>query len=108
MIGKTNSQTTKNTTLLMYIDNLRNMSVLFGLQPVFRFSPITRTTYTKDFIILATNTYFLISIFDTGLPTKGETAKTTLNQGIGIKGKKIALVWHEKASLNALQPSTLN
>ena len=30
------------------------------------------------------------------------------NQGIGIKGKEMALVWHEKASRTALQNSTLN
>ena len=29
-------------------------------------------------------------------------------QGIGIKGKEMALVWHEKASRTALQTSTLN
>ena len=26
-----------------------------------------------------------------------------MNQGIGIKGKEMALVWHEKASRTALQ-----
>ena len=56
------------------------MSVLFGLQPVFNFSPITRTTYTKDFIYtyLSPDLCNLIR-FDKGLLTKGETAKTTLN-----------------------------
>ena len=29
-------------------------------------------------------------------------------QGIGIKGKEMELVWHEKASRTALQTSTLN
>ena len=29
-------------------------------------------------------------------------------QGIGIKGKEMALVWHEKASRNALQTSSVN
>jgi len=30
------------------------------------------------------------------------------NQGIGIKGNKMELVWHEKASCTALQTSTVN
>ena len=30
-----------------------------------------------------------------------------LNQGIGLKGKKMVLVWHEKASRTALQTSTV-
>ena len=30
-----------------------------------------------------------------------------LLQGIGIKGKEMALVWHEKASRTALQTSTV-
>jgi len=29
-------------------------------------------------------------------------------QGIGIKRKEMALVWHEKASLSALQTSSVN
>ena len=29
-------------------------------------------------------------------------------QGIGIKGKEFALVWHEKASRTALQTSSVN
>ena len=29
-------------------------------------------------------------------------------QGIGIKGKEMALVWHEKASRTVLQTSTVN
>ena len=29
-------------------------------------------------------------------------------QGIGIRGKEMALVWHEKASRTALQTSTVN
>ena len=29
-------------------------------------------------------------------------------QGIGIRGKEMSLVWHEKASRTALQTSTLN
>jgi len=32
----------------------------------------------------------------------------TLNQGIGIKGKEMALVWHEKANRPALQTSSVN
>ena len=32
----------------------------------------------------------------------------TLNQGIGIKGKEMALVWHEKANRTALQTSSVN
>ena len=31
-----------------------------------------------------------------------------LDQGIGIKGKEMALVWHEKASRTALQTSSVN
>ena len=31
-----------------------------------------------------------------------------LLQGIGIKGKEMALVWHEKASRTALQTSSVN
>ena len=31
-----------------------------------------------------------------------------VKQGIGIKGKKIALVWQEKASRTALQTSLVN
>jgi len=30
-----------------------------------------------------------------------------LNQGIGLKGKKMVLVWQEKASRTALQTSTV-
>ena len=30
-----------------------------------------------------------------------------LNQGIGIKGREMALVWHEKASRTALQTGSL-
>ena len=30
------------------------------------------------------------------------------HQGIGIKGKEMALVWHEKASHSALQTSSVN
>ena len=30
-----------------------------------------------------------------------------LNQGIGLKGKKMVLVWHEKASRTALQTSSV-
>ena len=30
-----------------------------------------------------------------------------MQQGIGIKGKEMALVWHEKASRTALQTSTV-
>ena len=30
-----------------------------------------------------------------------------MNQGIGIRGKEMALVWHEKASRTALQTSSL-
>jgi len=29
-------------------------------------------------------------------------------QGMGIKGKEMALVWHEKASRTALQTSSVN
>ena len=29
-------------------------------------------------------------------------------QGIGIKGKEIALVWHEKATRTAMQTSSVN
>ena len=29
-------------------------------------------------------------------------------QGIGIKGKEMALVWHEKANRTALQTSSVN
>ena len=36
------------------------------------------------------------------------TYETGTYQGIGIKGKEIALVWHEKASPTALQTSTVN
>ena len=32
----------------------------------------------------------------------------TLNQGIGIKGKELALVGHEKANRTALQTSSVN
>ena len=34
--------------------------------------------------------------------------QTVLYQGIGIKGKEMALVWHEKASRTALQTSSVN
>ena len=33
--------------------------------------------------------------------------RPTLNQGIRIKGKEMALVWHEKASRTALQTSSV-
>ena len=31
----------------------------------------------------------------------------SLNQGIGIKGREMTLVWHEKASRTALQTSSV-
>ena len=34
--------------------------------------------------------------------------QTIFCQGIGIKGKEMALVWHEKASRTALQTSSVN
>ena len=36
------------------------------------------------------------------------TLSVKFMQGIGIKGKEIALVWHEKASCTALQTSLVN
>jgi len=42
-------------------------------------------------------------VFDISRLTKGR-----LNQGIGIKGKEMALVWHEKAIRTALQTSVVN
>ena len=33
---------------------------------------------------------------------------TAQAQGIGIKGKEMALVWHEKANRTALQTSSVN
>ena len=72
MIGQTNKQTDRQTDY-NFIYNLRNMRVRLGLQPVLSFSPITRTTLTTYLCNL------MAQIFLTGLPTKDETAKTTLN-----------------------------
>jgi len=36
------------------------------------------------------------------------TVPLSYKQGIGIKGKEMALVWHEKASRTALQTSSVN
>ena len=35
------------------------------------------------------------------------TSLVKINQGIRIKGRKMALVWHEKASRTALQTSSI-
>ena len=35
-------------------------------------------------------------------------ARCSIAQGIGIKGKEMALVWHEQASRTALQTSSVN
>jgi len=41
------------------------------------------------------------------IPCKTTRSVMNLNQGIRIKGRDLALVWHEKASRNALQTSSL-
>jgi len=38
----------------------------------------------------------------------GWNFQTRIDQGIGIKGKEMALVWHKKASRTAFQTSSVN
>ena len=42
------------------------------------------------------------------MPSRYIYALPWLDQGIRIKGMEMALVWHEKASLTALQTSSLS